>query len=393
MGPLDAVPPDRWTSGPTLADLTPSAASALGFGDTRALPVPDGHTVVMLLVDGLGDLLLGDHAALAPTLSAHRVRAMCAGFPSTTAASLTALGTGLGSGEHGILGYSFVPRDLDPDARHVLNALRWTLDTADGPSAARLFPAADVQPAPSMFDELARAGVDVVAVMPGEFAGTGLTLAAYGTPADHRKASSADEVRRTLLDLVGEGDRGPRLVYAYLSELDTAGHLRGPGSPEWCERLRAVDGVVRDVVEALPPGAALVVTGDHGMIGAGRRIDVESDPALHREVRALAGEARVRQVYAEPGAGARVARRWADVLGDDARVATRDQVIDERWFGPGPAAHVVDRIGDVVVVARGDVLLTRPSAEPFETTMPGHHGGWTAAEMLVPLIVAAGEAS
>lgn len=390
MGPLHALTPDAWNDGPTLADLTQSAASALGFGDMRPLPVPDSHTVVILLIDGLGDLLLKEHSVFAPTLFRNRALSMCAGFPSTTATSLTSLGTGLAGGEHGIIGYSFAPRDLDPSVAHTLNALRWTLDAADGPSAYQVFPPHEVQPSPTAFDELTHSGVGVTALMPGAFQGSGLTQAAYGNPADYRDASSIDDVRRGLTEAIAEGDRGPRLIYGYLPDLDAAGHLWGPGTPEWRERLRAVDEAVRDVVETLVPGATLLVTGDHGMITAGRRIDVERSPELTAEVRAVAGEPRVRQVYADPGAAERVAQRWTETLGDDARVATRDQVIDEHWFGPRPAAHVAERIGDVMAVGQRDVLLTRELAEPFETRMPGHHGGWTAAEMLVPLVVATG---
>ncbi|MFZ2512166.1 MAG: alkaline phosphatase family protein, partial [Gordonia sp. (in: high G+C Gram-positive bacteria)] len=47
-------------------------------------------------------------------------------------------------------------------------------------------------------------------------------------------------------------------------------------------------------------------------------------------------------------------------------------------------------IGHVVAVARRDVLLTRSVVEPDESAMPGHHGGWTATELLVPLVQATG---
>lgn len=390
MGPLDELPPDTWNDGPTLADLTTSVSTALGFGDLAPLTVPAGHTVVVLLIDGLGEVLLQEHSVFAPTLSRHRTTTLRAGFPSTTATSLTSLGTGLCAGEHGIIGYSFAPRDLESAARHTLNALRWTLDTADGPDASRLFPPAVVQPMPSTFDELAQGGAEVVAVLPGAFRGSGLTRAAYGSPADYRDGSSPEAVLGHLRDLLAEGDRGPRLIYAYVPELDAAGHKWGPGTPEWRERLRLVDSLVREVIALLPAGATLVATGDHGMISAGRRIDLDTDTEFTEGTVALGGEARVRHVYAEPGAARDVLAAWAALLDGDAHIASREQVIDEGWFGPAMATHVADRIGDVVAVGRRDVLLTRSLAEPIETRMPGHHGGWTAAELLVPLIVAAG---
>lgn len=390
MGPLDRLTPDLWTAGPTLADLIPSASGALGYGQGGSISVPDAHTVVVLMVDGLGDVLLQEHSVFAPVLSAHRALTMRAGFPSTTATSLTSLGTGLGGGEHGILGYSFAPRDLDPAVTHTLNTLRWTLDRADGPDASVAFPPADVQPMPTVLDELSSAGVGVTTLMPAAFRGSGLTRAAYGSPSDYRGADSPGAVRDHLAEILALGDQGPRLVYGYVPDLDAAGHRWGPGTPEWRERLRGIDEVIRDVIGLLPSGATLLVTGDHGMITAGERIDIDTNETLTDRVRAVAGEARVRHVYAEPGRAAQVHQVWAAELDGQALVATREQVVDEHWFGTGTAAHVVDRIGDVVAVPDRDTLLTRSLAEPLETMMPGHHGGWTVAELLVPLIVASG---
>lgn len=390
MGPLDEILPDAWLGSPTLADLIGSAADALGAGTGRSLPIPDSDTVVVLLVDGLGDVLLQQNSVFAPTLMQHRSMAIRAGFPSTTATSLTSLGTGAGPGRHGILGYSFAPRDLDPSAAHTLNTLRWTLDSAGGPDATGLFPPDRIQPLPSLFDLLAREGTTVTNVLPGAFRGSGLTVAAYGTPADYRDASGPAEVTAVVRELLAERTAGPRLVYAYLADLDAAGHRWGPASPEWRERLRLVDECVRELARALPPRATLVVTGDHGMIGAGPHIDVDTTAELTAGTRAIAGEARVRHVYADPGAAAAVAARWSAVLGEDAHVARREEVLAGGWFGTDVSPAVSARIGDVVAVARRDVLVTRSIAEPFETRMPGHHGGWTAAELLVPLIVATG---
>lgn len=390
MGALDQLPPEGWTSGPTLADLIPSTSAALGYGQGGRFDVPDSHTVVVLMVDGLGDVLLQENSMFAPTLATHRAATLRVGFPSTTATSLTSLGTGLPCGEHGILGYSFAPRDLDPDITHTLNTLRWTLDTADGPDAGVVFPPVDVQPMPTALDDLGQAGLGVTVLMAGDFRGSGLTRAAYGTPADYRDASSPAAVRDHLRELLAQGDQGPRLIYGYVPQLDAAGHRWGPGTPEWRERLREIDESVREVIDLLPPGATLLVTGDHGMITAGRRIDIDTRPELTDRVRAVAGEARVRHVYAEPGQAAHVREVWAAELDGVARIATREQAVDEQWFGGGTAAHVIERIGDVVAVPYRDTLLTRSLAEPLETMMPGHHGGWTVAELLVPLITATG---
>jgi hypothetical protein len=75
------------------------------------------------------------------------------------------------------------------------------------------------------------------------------------------------------------------------------------------------------------------------------------------------------------------------VLGDAAWTVSREQAVDEGWFGPLSSRHA-DRIGDVVAAARGTAGIIRPKAEPFISWMVGQHGSLSSAEQLVPLLVA-----
>ena len=82
------------------------------------------------------------------------------------------------------------------------------------------------------------------------------------------------------------------------------------------------------------------------------------------------------------------AERWRDRLGDCAWVRTRDEAIDEGWFGP-VADDVLPRYGDVVAAPTGEwAFMTRTF--PQEMELVGMHASLTAAEMVVPLVVATG---
>jgi predicted AlkP superfamily pyrophosphatase or phosphodiesterase len=90
-----------------LSDLLPSALGALGVtGEDNVLELPPAECIVVLLVDGLGWDLLREHAHLAPFLASLAGRPLTAGFPTTTAVSVTSLGTGLTAGRHGVMGYT-----------------------------------------------------------------------------------------------------------------------------------------------------------------------------------------------------------------------------------------------------------------------------------------------
>ena len=103
----------------------------------------------------------------------------------------------------------------------------------------------------------------------------------------------------------------------------------------------------------------------------------------------LGGEPRARHVYAEPGAAEDVLAAWRNVLGDKALVVSREQAIDEGWFGP-VSDRVRPRIGDVIAAARGEVCIVRTVKEPLESAFVGVHGSLTPAEMLVPLLTFVG---
>jgi hypothetical protein len=334
----------------------------------------------LLLVDGLGAELLRAHAADAPFLSSlPDAGPLTVGFPSSTSISLATLGTGAVPGAHGMVGISFRTGD------ELLDSLRWTEHGAGDPPVdlRERRPPEQVQPLPTVFERAAAAGIAVTVVSQRQFRGSGLTRAAL-RGGRFRGTFALGDLAAELVTTLSRADR--QLCYGYHSELDSLGHLHGPGSLPWRMQLGEIDRLVEQVTTALPPDALLAVTGDHGMIRVGRRFDADLDTDLRRGVLLLGGDPRARHVYTRPGATEEVLATWREVLRDDAWVVPRDEAIEAGWFGPVGAA-VVDRIGDVVVATRGTAAVIRSITEPTISTMPGQHGSLSAAEQLVPLLV------
>lgn len=379
-----------------LADILPAVAASFGLGGNDAATVPfalaPNRDVVVLLIDGLGANLLARHRELAPTLNARIARAIAAGFPATTATSLSTLAVGAPCGAHGIIGYSFgLPAEIG-SGRRLFNSLRWRHDSARGDDARTDLPPREVQPRTSRLEQLAAAGIDVHYVAPGYQEHSGLTRASFRAGGTFHDASTIDELRDGVLEVAALPGTQRNFVYAYYPDLDAAGHIFGPESPEWKGELIKVDALVADLLSALPSTTTLLVTGDHGMIAAGHAVDLDAEKELASGVILVAGEARVRHVYTESAAATGdVRERWAQTLGGHARVVTKEQALDEQWFGPTPpSADIERRIGDVLAVAEGTSVLLRPAGEPDESAMVGHHGAWTADEQWVPLIAGEG---
>src|SRR2546430_1937957 len=84
----------------SLGELVPSLLSALGVaGSANPLAVEPAARVCLLLIDGLGWELLRANPGAAPFLNSIAREPLTAGFPATTAASLSSLATGVPPGD------------------------------------------------------------------------------------------------------------------------------------------------------------------------------------------------------------------------------------------------------------------------------------------------------
>jgi hypothetical protein len=359
----------------SLGDLLPAVARALRVDaglPPSAIPLPEADSYVVFLVDGLGYHLLRDHPQEAPYLHSRLddQPPVTVGVPSTTATSLTSLGTALQPGTHGVVGFT----SRIPGTEDLLNALTWSKSVDPR----------QWQPHPTAFERLAAAGVSTSVVNKREFAGSGLTVAGQRGAA----YVGADKLGERLAAVLECSARTPSVTYMYEGDLDWTGHRYGVDSTSWRLQLAMVDAAAEQLRETLPESTRVVVVADHGMVDSPpeARVDVDEHPSLLDGVALLGGEARFRHLYCRSGAVDDVVAVWRDLLGERADVLARDEAVQRGWFGP-VAPVVRPRLGDVMVAARGSFSMMSSSAFPYETRLVGLHGSLTAAEMLVPLLV------
>lgn len=322
----------------------------------------DATQVVLLVLDGLGWNQLCARSSVAPTLAAMRGGPITSVAPTTTSAALTSISVGRPPGEHGVVGYKISLPDVG-----VLNVLRWRL-TEDGPAVDPLA----VQP----FQPFA--GRDVPVVTKALFAGTAFTTAHLrGARLVGWTQPSGIAVQVARLLRAGE-----EIVYAYYDGVDHVAHDHGLGELYDAE-LSWTDRLVDDIVSALPAGAALVVTADHGQVHIGENVE-ELDPGIIAACTHRSGEARFLWLHAR-GEPADVLAAAHELYGDLAWVMSRDEIIDSGWLGRVTPA-VAGRLGDVAVVVH-ETFGFIDRNEALEARLVGRHGSLTADEMLVPFVV------
>lgn len=363
----------------SLADVLPSALAAVGGPGENTLELPAAPAIVVAVLDGLGWTALREHAGDAPFLASLAGRPLAAGFPTTTATSLASIGTGLPPARHGMIGYTtLIPGVLtEPIAW-----LHWR-GARSGNDLSKVAPPEELQPRPTMFERAAAAGVRTRVVAASGLRTSALTRAVL-RGADYAGAS-------TLADVAWLASRaGAPVTYAYIDAQDLMGHKHGPSSEPWRMQLTLIDRTMEMLAARLPPGGALVVTADHGMVDVPNeaKVDYDAEPDLRQDVTTLAGEGRARFVHIGGQRVDDVIMRWQDRLGDRVQILRTDELIATGWLGPdAPDPTIRARLGDLTVVSRDETTVVRRRAERYLADMRGQHGARTDAELYVPLLV------
>jgi predicted AlkP superfamily pyrophosphatase or phosphodiesterase len=364
----------------SVKDVIPSALHSLGLLQGQApISLPDSHHVIVLLIDGLGELQLRDHLSKAPIFLSGSNSCIATEFPSTTPVVLGSLGTGLSPGEHGLVGASF----WLPEEEEIFAPLRW------GSTPHPL----SITPERTLFEFASESGADVATIAPTKHQHSGLTRSVLRGSTYH----GADSLNEILSSF---GSRqlhlSPKrltLTYVYWPDLDRIGHIFGSGSDEWIQGLRTVNSLITSLVEKLVSGESLIVTSDHGMITCPHenRLRIEDHPSLQESLLRIGGEPRVRHLYVRNGSHHDVQEAWKSVLGERAHVFTRDQSLTSGLFKVNEAS-MTDRIGDLVVISRGSHMISS-AVDPLSSSLLGQHGSLTPEESLVPLSVFVSEST
>jgi hypothetical protein len=338
-----------------------------------ALPVgPPPERVAVVLLDAFGARFAERHAEhpfLRRIADEGVISPLATQFPSTTAAHVTTMHTGRPVGEHGLYEW----RVYEPALGQVILPLPFALPGGerDSLTATGLDPERLVPPG-TLYERLAAAGADSVAIEPSSFcpstfdhvAARGARLRPFGEFAEGA-AALRDELTRP----------GRRYAYLYWDRIDLAGHHEGPDSEAFVHEsalaLDALDRVLRDL-----PGTLVLVTADHGQVAVSPdRVDYLDDlwPELPRYL-TLPPAGSARDCFLHTRAPELVAAELAARLEDRAEVHVVADMVADGWFGvAGPRLRA--RLADVCVLPGDGRQAWVRSAASVERTFRGQHGG------------------
>ncbi|HEY9199460.1 MAG TPA: alkaline phosphatase family protein [Gammaproteobacteria bacterium] len=377
--------------GASLVNLMASLRGALGappsdYPEAGLLPAAElrrARRIVLLLIDGLGhDFLLRQPVDC--VLRRHLRGRLDSVFPTTTAAAVTAVATGVGPQQHAITGWFMWLRELG-----MVTSILPFRSRAGGLDLARAGLSVEaLLGAPSLC-----AGLDTNAAVlsPQRIVESAFSRASTG-PARRIGYQDIDDLFTRMTALITAPD-GPQYIYAYWPEFDSLAHAKGVGGVEAQAHFELLDRACGEFLERIAgTDTCVLITADHGFIDTGPEhyVHLAEHPDLAACLRMpLCGEPRAAYCYVRPDRAAVFERYAADVLEKYCDCVPGAELIEQGLFGLGaPHPELAARVGDYVLLMKDRYVLKDYVAGEKPFFFAGVHSGLSEAELRIPLVVA-----
>jgi hypothetical protein len=371
----------------SIVNLAASLFKARGCEPTGYAPLADlealalaERPVVLLIVDGMGDNFLQRFPG--SFLCSHRRGRLSSVFPPTTATAVTSFFTGVGPQQHGISGWYTYFRELGTVAAVLPFMPRYG---GAGFAEAGISPAQLISSKSPLRDFTSPCHV----ALPRQLLDSAYSQALSGR-ADRYGYDDLPELFMLLEKLAARESNG--LVIGYWPHLDSLAHIHGISSPEVEGLFRELDRCCRESLPRLAAGgAAVIVCADHGLIDSSeeRTINLEEHPRLAATLTLpLCGEPRCAYCYVRSDRREDFERYVAEELAFACELKKSSGLVEAGYFGLGPPApELTERIGEYALLMRRDYIIKDRLLSEKNVQLVGVHGGLSADELYVPLII------
>ena len=352
--------------------------------------------VVLFLVDAFGWRFFErfQDAAFVKRMAKHgRIEKLISQFPSTTAAHVTTIHTGLPVGQSGVYEWYYYEPLVDQIIAPLLFSYAGTKDR-DTLKPTGIEPAA-LYPKGRFYPDLKKMGVDPYVFGLREYTpSTYSNVVMAGTELRSFKTLSEALVN---LGMLLEKHARPAYVHLYFDKVDTLCHEYGPNAPQTEAEIETFLLIMEHYFERTFNGKKKILflmTADHGA----SEVDPQTTTYLNTNPRFAgferflktnlkgqllvpAGSARDMFLYIKDDFLDEAQSFLAPRLEGKADVEKTESLIVNGYFGAEISPRFRERVGNLVILSYRHESVWWYEKDKFEQKYYGHHGGLTPQEM------------
>ena len=322
-----------------------------------------------------------------------RIEKLTSQFPSTTAAHVTTMHTGLSVGQSGVHEWYYYEPLVDRVISPLLFSFAGT-KSRDTMKEAHVDPV-KLYPKSVLYPELKKMGVDSF-----YFGLRDYTPSTYSkvvmTGAEIRSFKTLSEAFVNLGQLIEKQTR-PMFAHLYFDKIDAIAHEYGPAAPQTEAEIETFLLMMEHYFERMFNGRKKILflmTADHGMceVDPQTTIYLNRDPNFSGVERFLKSNARGE--YLVPAGSPRdmflyVKNEMLDEaqafltsrLAGKADVVRTETFIKEGYFGPEVSTRFKERVGNLIILPYRYQSVWWYDKDKYVQRYYGHHGGLTPQEM------------
>jgi len=351
--------------------------------------------VVLFLVDAFGWRFFErfQDAAFVKRMAKHgRIEKLISQFPSTTAAHVTTIHTGLPVGQSGVYEWYYYEPLVDQIIAPLLFSYAGTKDR-DTLKPTGIEPAA-LYPKGKFYPDLKKMGVD-----PYVFGLREYTPSTYSNVvmagAELRSFKTLSEALINL-GLLLEKKTGPAYIHLYFDKVDTLCHEYGPNARQTEAEIETFLLIMEHYFDRIFNGKKILflMTADHGAseVDPQTTIFLNTNPRfagferflktnLKGQLLVPAGSARDMFLYIKDDLLDEAQSFLATRLEGKADVLRTESLIADGYFGTEISSRFRERVGNLVILSYRYESVWWYEKDKFEQKYYGHHGGLTPQEM------------
>lgn len=339
-----------------------------------------GKNIILMAVDGLGYEFLKKYGR-GSFLEKNLKQKITSVFPSTTAAGITALLTGVPAEQHGLTGWFLYLKELGLVSR----ILPFTTRSGRIHLSEQGIKFSDIFQTESIFKKIKAAGY---AIQHRDYINSPYSRI---TTAGAKRLSfnSASGFFLAIKKALKQKTKR-KFIYAYWDGLDSSCHKYGCAGQKTLKYFEAFDKKVEAFAKTLK-NTVLIITADHGIIDTPphKVIKAADYPEFTRRLALpLCGEPRLAYCYVKPGETSRFKNYVKKNFSKYCEIHKSDELIKKNFFGLFKAhPKLSDRVGDYTLIMKDNYILKDFLTAEEPKISIGNHGGVSREEMFVPLIV------